>query len=62
MNYKGRINQSSTLSKGYVDTQIAGISFDTSSFTKGTAQTIAGTKTFTGWLGAGESHVNVTWT
>ena len=59
MNYKGRINSEFNLvNKGYVDTQIAGITFDTSDFvTKNTNQTITGTKTFnSGTLQAGSSH------
>ena len=59
MNYKGRINSEFNLvNKGYVDSEIAGISFDTSDFvTKNTNQTITGTKTFnSGTLQAGSSH------
>ena len=59
MNYKGRINSEYNLvNKGYVDSEIAGISFDTSNFvTKDGNQAITGTKTFNiGKLAAGDAH------
>ena len=59
MNYKGRINSEFNLvNKGYVDSEIAGISFDTSDFvTKSGNQAITGTKTFnSGKLAAGDAH------